>query len=189
MLDNSNLIVKRLEFLQDTKDHSKYWNITWSSGIVLSNLVEVAKPTNVLEIGTSNGFSTLCIARGFTDSSQRITTVEVDKNRYEEALDNFKKAEIIEKIKPINGEIFEILNSRTFTNQFDFVFLDAAHKKYLEIIEKLESKKLLSQNCVIVADNILSHSYMEDFVSSMKQKYLCDVIKVGSGFLVSRFLN
>ena len=186
---NSNIgkIEERLKFLQKNKNFKTHWNITWNLGVILSNLVKLKEPKYVLEVGTSNGFSSLWIAKGLSDWA-KLFTIEANPGRFAEACKNFQYCSLFEQnIFPINGEVFEILSVKNFDFTFDFVFLDAAQKSYLEIIETLEDKKLLSNDALIVADNILTHDYMSEFVDNMKSKgYLCEVIELDSGFLVAK---
>lgn len=184
--NNSSIIDKidqKLIDLQKNKNHSKYWNITWRLGVFLSELVNMNSPQNVLEIGTSNGFSTLFIAKSISIDS-KIYTIEIDEGRFEEARKNFSDCGI-ENIISLNGNVFDILENYSFDEKIDFVFLDAAHKSYKQVINMLEDKNILSNNAIIVADNVISHSYMSEFIEYMKEKYLCQVVDMDSGFLVA----
>ena len=49
------------------------WNIAPSEGEYLSNLVQKLKAQRVLEIGTSNGYSTIWLALGLRETGQLIT--------------------------------------------------------------------------------------------------------------------
>lgn len=184
MLSSSKnfLILKTLKKIEEIRDHKKYWNISWILGEKLSQIAINSKPTNILEIGTSNGFSTHWLALG---SDSKITTIDVDKTRLDEAISWFKESKIDKRVKTINSEIFEFLDSSKNKDSYDFIFLDAAHKKYFEIIIKLKEKNLLKEKYVIVADNILSHSYMGEFVEKMKKDHKCELIEIDSGFLVA----
>ena len=181
---SDNLIDKRLYELEESKSDSKYWNITREQGEFLSSLVSFKKPKNILEIGTSNGYSTLFLARELGEA--RIFTVEIDDIRFNEAKGNFSLCELNDKIRCLRGDVFCILNDNKFGCTFDLVFVDAAQKQYREIVEMLGEKNLLSENFVMVFDNISSHNYMDKFVEFMKQKYLCERIELGSGMLVCR---
>ncbi len=171
--------------LQSSKEHKKYWNISWNLGVVLSNLVEIKNPVNILEFGTSNGFSTLWIARS-SNSNSKITTIDVNKERLNEAILNFKKAEV-KNITCINSEILDFLENTTSNVKYDFIFLDAAHKFYEDIIKKLIKKDLLLNNAIIVADNILTHSHLSNFADKMLKKFPSEIIEIDSGFLVIEY--
>lgn len=186
MINNSNsfLIEKKLKYLQDRKSNSSTrWNITWFLGTFLSNLVSIKNPKNILEVGTSNGFSTLWLAKGALSS--KIYTIEVDKDRFNEAKSNFESCKL-ENITQLNGEFFEILDTYEFNCKFDFIFLDAGHQFYKDIILKLESANLLEEDVMFVCDNVLTHGHMKDFISFMAEKFeISDLIEADSGFLIS----
>jgi predicted O-methyltransferase YrrM len=184
---NSNffLIENKLKLLEDIKSTSRYWNITWNQGEYLSSLILENKPNLVLEFGTSNGFSTLWLAKNL-DSTSKIYTIEVDDSRFKDAKKNFSDCKL-NNINQIKGEISEILNSNQLDNlKFDFVLLDAGQKIYKEIIEKLIEKNLIDTNTKILCDNVLSHTYMGPFIEFMKERFLNnEIIELGGGFLFS----
>ena len=75
--------------MQNSKHQSNNWNITWEQGVFISNLIKIKQPKNILEIGTSNGYSTLWIAKELNTES-KITTIEINQKRADEAKINFK---------------------------------------------------------------------------------------------------
>ena len=186
-MSSNDLIEKKLNELEMSKFGSKYWNITQEQGEFLSNLIFFKKPQNVLEIGTSNGYSTLFLARNV--NSGKIFTIEIDEDRFNEARRNFLSCELEEKIICLNDDVFSVLNDYDFGCRFDLVFVDAAQKNYREIVMKLEDGNLLNKGFVMIFDNISSHNYMEEFVSFMEDRYLCERIELGSGMLVCRIFN
>jgi len=179
----SEKINKKLLILQKNKKNKDYWNITWRLGDILSEIIRINQPNRILEIGTSNGFSTLWIAKELNLNS-KIYTVEINKERFEFAKKIFEECSI-NNIISINDNILNIINENTFEEKFEFIFLDAAQKEYKNIILKLEEKKLISKKCTIVADNVLSHEYMEEFIEFMREKYFCEMINFDSGFLIA----
>ena len=59
-------------------DHSQMMmNITPETGVFLSVLVQAIRPAQILEIGTSNGYSTIWLADAARKTGGRVTTVEV----------------------------------------------------------------------------------------------------------------
>lgn len=186
MKNNSSireLIDSKLLFLQKQKSKSNYWNITSEQGIFLTNLVSFKSINNVLEIGTSNGFSTLCLARGLNNDKSKIYTVEVDESRFLEAKSNFNDVGL-KNIIPINCEAIKFLKDFDENIKFDFIFIDAGHKFYPEIFSLILEKNLASDLSTIVFDNVSSHKILEDFISDLKSKFDCELIDIGGGMLV-----
>ena len=61
---SNQIIYSKLKQISINCEHSKYWNISYSLGEILKDKVKQFSPTNILEIGTSNGFSTLWLCLG-----------------------------------------------------------------------------------------------------------------------------
>lgn len=179
---NSNSYREKLKFLRNNSQHSKYWNISYNLAIILSNFVYFRRPKKVLELGTSNGVSTLAIAENL-DSNSKIITIEVDERRFNEAKGNFERFGKSKLIVQYNLELFDFLNNSN-EKGFDLVFIDAAHKRYEEIVEILLSKQMIDKGSVIIADNVISHSYMKEFIEHMRNKFEnTKLLEVDSGLL------
>ena len=180
-------INSRLKYLQGAKLNSKNWNVTWNLGVILTNLVEINNPKTILEVGTSNGFSTLCIAKGSNPNSI-IYTIDINNERLSKAKQNFQICNL-KNIFPICSNIICALKNFKFVNTFDFIFLDAMQKDYLEIVLLLIELNLMSKTCLIVCDNISSGSKVEKFVDYMNLNFDCELINLDSGFLVAKYTS
>lgn len=182
---SNNKILDKLNSMQKLKNNHNFWNITWELGVILSEFVSLKNPKEILEIGTSNGFSTLWMALNLKQNSN-ITTIEINSDRFEIAKKNFQDTGL-KNITSLNGDVFEILENYSFGNKFDFVFIDAGQKFYSDIFENLKSKVLLNENSIIIFDNINSHKHMESFIKHIEFDFKFDIININSGFLVIYF--
>ncbi|MBO8138674.1 MAG: O-methyltransferase [Desulfotomaculum sp.] len=108
------------------------------------------KAKNVLEVGTAIGYSTLWLAKAVLPGGGRITTLEINKPRYEAAKKNFQAAGIEEKINLVFGDARELIYQ--LKGPYDFIFLDAAKGKYVEFLEQCVS--ILSSGGLLVADDV-----------------------------------
>ncbi len=184
---NKEKVLLILKKLQKQKQFSNNWNISWRLGIILKELIELYQPKKVLEIGTSNGFSTLFMSLGLKLES-KITTIEINEERQNQAKLNFKDAEIDFLVEPILGNVFEVLDKNKLNSYFDFIFLDAAHQDYLKLVKELIEKKLIKKETILVCDNVLSHSYMRKFISEVENLFSSsELIEIDSGFLVLKY--
>src|SRR6476619_2332733 len=94
-----------------TTDRSqKMLNITHDTGVFLALLVKAARCRNVLEIGTSNGYSTLWLADAVGDAG-RITTVDRAAHKVELAARNFQRAGLAPRIRQVTDEADRFLAS------------------------------------------------------------------------------
>ncbi|WP_311481506.1 O-methyltransferase [uncultured Anaerococcus sp.] len=113
---------------------------------LIISILMVAKPKNILEIGTAIGYSALCFSK-YTGAD--ITTIELNKATAEIAKENFKKYNV--KVNLINDDAMKAL--RNINQGFDFVFIDANKSRYLDYFKM--ASKLLNKGGIIIADNVL----------------------------------
>ena len=129
-------------------------NITPDVGLFLNILVKATKATSILEIGTSNGYSTIWLGLATQENNGQLITLEVDSRKVILAKENLEKAGLVNTVKLIEGDAKETL--RILDKEFDFVFLDAEKEDYLEFFDLIFPK--LKIGGVIVADNVISHA-------------------------------
>ncbi len=108
----------------------------------------------ILEIGTAIATSSIRFAKISEDI--HITTVEIDKTRYEQAVENVKKEGLQEQISLIFGDAL----TAKINGSFDLIFIDAAKAQYINFFNRFSP--LLSKNGVIISDNLSFHGMVED---------------------------
>jgi caffeoyl-CoA O-methyltransferase len=126
-------------------------------------LVKLKNPANVLEIGTGSGFSALWMGRGLS-ADALLTTLERDKNRYEKAGALFRDRK---NIRVLNRDAFRFLKETGET--FDFVFLDAQKRDYIDFLPLLERK--INSGGVLVTDNFLFQGKAAAMSTDEEDKY------------------
>ncbi len=112
------------------------------------------KPTRILEIGTAVGLSTVAMLYECKDA--RITTMELEEERFLEAKQNFADFGVSERVTAHLGDAGEIL--AMMDGEFDFVFLDgpkAQYEKYL-----FDLKRLMKKGAVLFADDVLLYGWV-----------------------------
>lgn len=134
--------------------------------------------TNVLEIGSAIGYSTILMASSTQDV--KVTTIERDENRYMECLKNVKKAGLDKKINVVYQDALEVNLSNV---SYDLIFIDAAKGQYKKFFEKF--KYFLAQNGVIITDNLKFHGLVgkKDTIESKNLRSLVDKIETYIEFL------
>ena len=65
-----------------------FWNVSRQTGIVLNTFVKMVNAKNVLEIGTSNGYPGLWIAKALKQTGGHLTTIEFYEKRQSIAIEN-----------------------------------------------------------------------------------------------------
>ncbi len=110
-------------------------NVTTREGRVLRQLTEALGAKRVVEIGTSNGYSTIWLALGVRAVGGKVFTHEIDPEKVEMARENFKKAGVDDLITIIEGDAHETVKQHK--EPIDVLFLDAEKKGYIDYLEKL----------------------------------------------------
>lgn len=116
--------------------------------------LRMAKPTRILEIGTAVGLSAVSML--YECPSARLTTIELEEERYVEAKKNFADFGVSDRINAHLGDAGEIL--AMMDGEFDFVFLDgpkAQYEKYL-----FDLKRLMKQGAILFADDVLLYGWV-----------------------------
>ena len=167
-----------------TSDRSqKMLNITHDTGVFLALLVQATRSRNVLEIGTSNGYSTLWLADA-AGSGGSVTTIEQAAHKRELAERNFARAGLAPRIHQIADEAGRFLATCSDA-AYDFIFLDSDREQYVGWWSSLQ--RILAPGHLIVVDNAISHAHqMADFsrVVAASPGYLSSLSPIGNGELV-----
>ncbi len=140
--------------------------------IIMDDTLEVIEkelnenpPKRILEIGAAVGYSAMCFSE-FLAENGVIDTIERDEERIQEAKENFKNVGVENKINLYEGDAVEILP--TLNEKYDMVFIDAAKGKYPFFLK--ESLRMIKDNGVIFADNILYKGYVMSDYNKHKQR-------------------
>ena len=98
-------------------------NVPESDGRQLYDLVIKGGYTRALEIGTSTGRSGIWIAWALSKTGGRLITIDIDRDRHETAVRNFKEAGVAKWIDARLADAHELVPA--LPGPFDFVFVDA----------------------------------------------------------------
>lgn len=110
-------------FLAKTGGRWYDMNVPEADGEILYRLVIENGYKKALEIGTSTGRSGIYIAWALSKTGGKLTTIEIDEGRYQEAVANFKEAGLSEYIDARLADAHELVPE--LPGPFDFVFIDA----------------------------------------------------------------
>lgn len=121
--DNKALDEKVKMFLEDRKDTWHDWNIPYSDGKILYDLILKNRYTKAMDIGTSTGLSAIWMAWALSKTGGKLITIEIDEGRHKRALANFKDAGLSEYIDARLADAHDLV--KELEGPFDFVFSDA----------------------------------------------------------------
>lgn len=123
------------------KAHRAEWydmNVPESDGKVLYNLVIKNNYQKALEIGTSTGHSAIWIAWALSKTGGKLITIEIDQDRHNTALANFKEAGLSEYIDARLADAHDLV--KELQGPFDFIFSDADKDWYTKYFIALAPK-------------------------------------------------
>ena len=168
------------------KTQKEFWNIPRKTGVLINTFIKMMNAKNALEIGTSNGYSGLWISKALKETGGHLTTIEFYAKRQSIAIENFKTCGVFDIITPIQGSACEII--RNFSNdiKFDFVFIDANKKEYVEYFNLI--KPHLTQKCLIIADNIISNEQkVQTFIDAIDadEEFQYEIVELPGGILIA----
>src|SRR5712692_5267405 len=96
-------------------------NVTPETGEFLRMLVIAGKLRNVLELGTSNGYSTIWLADACRRTNGRVVTFELNPAKHAMALENLRKARLTAWV---DARLEDIGAALSDLRDNDLVFLD-----------------------------------------------------------------
>ena len=150
--------------------------ISKNIGMFYNILLKSIDAKNILEIGTSVGYSGLWFADAVGskyDIGGKIITIDREKFKIDNAVKNFEEAGVRSLIKIRDGEARKILHDikEEFNeNYFDFIFIDADKESYIEYFDLC--LPLVRKGGIIGADNILLperfNEMMADYLSHVR---------------------
>lgn len=164
-----------------TERSGRMLNITRDTGELLSVLVRATAARRTLEIGTSNGYSTLWLAEAAKAIGGRVTTVEFSEYKIELARANFARSGLAPFIELVHDDAGRFLQ-RSEQSAFDLVFLDSERSQYRGWWPRL--REVLRPGGLMVVDNAASHAAeMAPFVALVNAdpQFTTCLVPVGNG--------
>jgi|LakMenEpi03Aug12_release.lakeMendotaPanAssembly.Ray.scaffolds.fasta_scaffold757409_1 predicted O-methyltransferase YrrM len=179
------LLYEQFKNEDNTKENrlDKWRNLEPQSAELISIIIRCQQSKNVLELGTSNGFSTIWFADALKSTNGKLTTVEIERNRTELAKKNLADFKLTDFVELITADAKDYLEKSHPI--FDLVFLDSERKYYTEYW--LDLRKLLNKKgSLLVVDNILSHKKeVSEFIALIENdlSLTISILDIGAGLL------
>jgi predicted O-methyltransferase YrrM len=130
-------------------------NVEPDTARLLALLVRATAARRLLELGTSNGYSTLWLADAVRSVGGRLVSVEVDAVRSGEAAENLERAGLRELVELRVQDAAETLRNSA-DGAWDMIFLDAERSAYSGYWPHLT--RVLRPGGLLAVDNVLSHA-------------------------------
>ncbi len=189
--DSVRAVMTRLE-TRDAEDrddgtpqHRRLRQIRPEVGELLLTLALTIDAREVIEIGTSGGYSTLWFGVAMTRTGGRVTTFEVDPDKVATARRSFADAGLADRIQLRTEDGVAGLAGLP-DESADLVFLDAEKDLYDRMLD--DAVRVLRPRGLLVADNLISH---EAALAGFRDRALADprlsglVVPIGRGELLA----
>ncbi len=134
---------------------SRRRNLEPETAALLALLVEALAPQHLLELGTSNGYSTIWLADAARRIGASLVSVEIERQRVEQARANLVRAGLSDQVQLRCADAAEVL-AQSQDAQWQFVFLDAERPAYVGYWPQL--MRVLAPGGLLVVDNVISHA-------------------------------
>ncbi|MGB5417712.1 O-methyltransferase [Algibacter sp.] len=136
-------------------------------GRVLSMISKLARPKNILEIGTYTGYSALCLAEGMQKNGV-LHTIDINEELIDFQRKYFEKSGLGNQIHQHLGDALDIIPELDIG--FDLVFIDADKDNYANyfniIIDKLNPGGIILSDNVLWSGKILDKTFKKDDTST-----------------------
>ena len=170
---------------RETERGRRMLNITPQTGEFLSVLVRFGNARRVLEIGTSNGYSTLWLAEAAAAIDGHVTTLEYAEDKVAMAHATFARSGLAERITLLNSDAGPWLVQAADAS-VDLLFLDSDRDQYAGWWPQL--RRVLRPGGLLVVDNAISHAEQMEPLRSLLQAdedFDTSLVPVGNGELLA----
>ena len=167
----------------ETDRSRKMLNLERETAEIVSKLLLNRGSKHVLEIGTSNGYSTIWLAASIQPDGL-VTSIERNPAKLRMARENLNRAGLLDRTKLLEGEATEVVAG--LEGPFDTVFFDADRISAPEQLALLLPK--LAPGVLLLADNALSHAQeIDGYLSAVKSLSDFDhtLLAIGKGLSIA----
>jgi len=168
----------------ETEHSRKLLNLEHATAKVIVILLQIARVRNLLEIGTSNGYSTIWLAATIGPQGGRVTSIDRDSKKHAMARENLAAADLLHYVDLQLGDATEI--APRLAGPFDCLFFDADRVSAPKQLDLLLPK--LSLPALLLADNAISHpDQIAGYLAQVKdiENISHTIIPVGKGLSVA----
>lgn len=150
-------------------------------GRLLGILARSIGARRMLEVGTSIGYGTLCLARAASEA--RVLSIDSDPAILAEARGYLERAGVLDRVELICGEALSVLGGNSaIEGPFDLVYLDAVKTEYRRYLDLLLPK--LRVGGLVVVDNLLWGGKVAAYADSDEDDQKVEAIGSFNGYFM-----
>jgi len=158
---------------------TRHLSVDDKAGRLLRLLTEAINAKNVVEVGTSTGYSGLWLSLALQKTSGRLTTFEIDPGRAAQAREHFRKAGVAQLVTVVEGDAHKTVTQ--LQEPIDLVFIDADWGGYTDYLNKL--LPLVRPGGLILAHNAES---VPDYVKAVTTRPDLETVFVGPSITLKK---
>jgi predicted O-methyltransferase YrrM len=133
----------------------RFRNVEPDTAQLLAMLIRALGPARLLELGTSNGYSTIWLADAARAVGGSLTSVDVDPDRTAMARENLQAAGLDDVVDLRIADAGSVLTDSE-NDAWGFIFLDAERPAYTGYWPQLV--RVLAPRGLLAVDNVISHA-------------------------------
>jgi predicted O-methyltransferase YrrM len=159
----------------------RFRNLEPDTAELIGVLIRAAGARRILELGTSNGYSTIWLADAAEANGGHVVSVDVDAARTELAGVNLAEAGLADRVE-LRTEDAGATLARSEDSAWEFVFLDAERPAYPGYVPDLV--RVLAPEGLLAVDNVRSHEHeLAEFTALIEAETALTqtVVPVGAG--------
>jgi predicted O-methyltransferase YrrM len=164
---------------------ARWRNVEPETAALLGVLIRTKAARRILEIGTSNGYSTIWLGDAAEETGGTVISLEIEPGRTALAREHLARAGLGTVVDLRTEDAAQAL--RGFEDDaFDLVFLDAERPRYVSYWPDLV--RTLAPAGLLVVDNVISHAHdLTEFmpVAESDERVETAVVPIGAGVLLA----
>jgi predicted O-methyltransferase YrrM len=156
-------------------------NVEPPTAELLGVLIRATGARRILELGTSNGYSTIWLADAAEATGGRVVSCDLDPARTELARANLGSAGLADRVE-LRVEDAAVALANSDDGAWEFIFLDAERRLYNDYVRDLV--RTLAPAGALAVDNVVSHEHeLVDFTELIEAEpaFTQTVVPVGAG--------
>jgi predicted O-methyltransferase YrrM len=166
---------------QDLPRLERFRNLEPPTAELLGVLIRAAGSRRILELGTSNGYSTIWLADAAEANGGRVVSVDLDRARTDLARESLLGAGLETRVE-LRTEDAGLTLGQSADSAWDFIFLDSERPAYPGYVSDLV--RTLAPAGILAVDNVLSHEdELVEFTALIeaREDLTQTVVPVGAG--------